>query len=519
MEGMLMEPRTRVKKKNIWGKVFLIFFLAIFIVAIGGTVAYGYQILNLETFYEGVEVDGIPLGTMTREEALDAIKAHNQPKLDEIQITLIHGDKKWEFDYRDINAQIDIEEVVDEAFLVGRQGTIVDRFQEIYHITNEPRKYETTLTYDVSLLEDKVKAIAGEINEEPVDATIEFNPDNKEKFSFTPDKKGIGILVDKTMEILHTRVDAGDFSAINIVSEELLPKLTLEEVKTWTSRIGYYSTPLNDNSNRNHNIKLSSKAYYNLRLEPGEVFSLNEATGPRGAAQGYRAAPVIKDGNRYEDAPGGGNCQTSTTLYGAALRADLEIVERSPHSIMSSYTPIGTDAAVSYPYTDFKFRNNKDTPIFVTRYISKGRLHVEIYGKPSDEYDEIKIVSWETGRTDVPEYKIVKDPQMYEGEEEIEYKSRAGVKAVSYKVYYKDGQEIKREKAANSSYRRIQGLKRVGTKKKPVAEAPEKPKDEKPKDDKPKDDKPKQEDPKPKDPKPEDPKPKDPEPEDPGAED
>ena len=267
------------------------------------------------------------------------------------------------------------------------------------------------------------------------------------------------------MEILHARVDAGDFSPITIVSEELLPKLTLEEVKTWTARIGYYSTPLNDNSNRNHNIKLSSKAYYNLRLEPGEVFSLNEATGPRGAAQGYREAPVIKDGNRYEDAPGGGNCQTSTTLYGAALRADLEIVERSPHSIKSSYTPIGTDAAVSYPYTDFKFRNNKDTPIFVTRYISGGRLHVEIYGKPSDEYDEIKVISWEVSRTDVPEYKIVEDPTMYEGEEKIEYQSRAGIKAVSYKVYYKDGKEIKREKVATSNYRRIQGLKRVGTKK------------------------------------------------------
>src|SRR5690554_7388644 len=100
MEGMWMEPRTRVKKKNIWGKVLLIFFLTVFIVAIGGTVTYGYQVLNVATFYEGVEVDGIPLGTMTREEALDAIRTHNQPKLDKIKITLIHGDKTWEFDYK-----------------------------------------------------------------------------------------------------------------------------------------------------------------------------------------------------------------------------------------------------------------------------------------------------------------------------------------------------------------------------------------------------------------------------------
>ena len=57
------------------------------------------------------------------------------------------------------------------------------------------------------------------------------------------------------------------------------------------------------------------------------------------------------------------------------------------------YTAIGTDATVNYPYADFKFRNNKDTPIFITRYISGGRLHVEIYGKPSEEYDKIEIVA------------------------------------------------------------------------------------------------------------------------------
>ena len=161
-----MEPRTRVKKENIWGKVLLIFFLTVFIVAIGGTVTYGYQVLNVATFYEGVEVDGIPLGTMTTEEALDAIRTHNQPKLDKIKITLIHGDKTWEFDYKDINAQINIEEVVDEAFLVGRQGTIVDRFKEIYNITMNPEDLKPPSPMSV-LLEDDVQAIAMRLMRSP----------------------------------------------------------------------------------------------------------------------------------------------------------------------------------------------------------------------------------------------------------------------------------------------------------------------------------------------------------------
>lgn len=460
-----MEARTRTKK-NLWGKAFLILILGVLIVAIGGIATYIYQILSMDTFYEGVEVDGVSLGAMAKEEALSAIQNHNQPKLDRMKIILTHGENEWIYDYKDINAQINIEEILEEAYLVGRQGTIIERLREIYEISENPRRFETTLTYDVTLLRDEIEAIAGEINEEPVDATIEFNPGNKEKFTFTEDKIGRGMLTDKTMEDLVARVDAGNFSPYEIPTEELHPEYTLEELKTWTSRLGYYSTPLTDNANRNHNIKLSSAAYYNVRLEPGEVYSFNEATGPRGAAQGYKAAPVIKGGNRFEDEPGGGNCQSSTTLYGAVMRADLEIVERIPHSIKSTYTPIGTDATVNYPYADFKFRNNKDTPVFVTRYISGGRLHVEVYGKQSDEYDEVKIISYETSRTAVPEYKIVKDSSMYEGEEKVEIVSRPQIKAVSYRVYYKNGKEIKRVKEANSTYPMVKGVKRVGTKKK-----------------------------------------------------
>lgn len=482
-----MEARTRTKKNNIWGKAFLIFVLVLLLVAVGGVATYIYQILNIDTFYAGVEVDGIPLEDMTKEEAIAALQTHNQPDLDKIKIVLTHEDKKWEFGYEDINAHINIEEVIEEAYLVGRQGTVLDRLKEIYQVSKEPRKFQTTLTYDVSQLKDEIEAIASEINEEPVDATIEFHPDKKEKFSFTPEKMGKGMLTEKTMEELIARVDAGDFSPYEIPIEELHPKYTLDEVKTWTARIAYYSTKLTNNSNRNHNIRLSSQAFYNVRVDPGEVYSFNEATGPRGAKEGYKPAAVIKDGNRFEDEPGGGNCQSSTTLYGAVLRADLEIVERWPHSIPSTYTPIGTDASVNYPYADFKFRNNKDTPIFITRYISGGKLHVEIYGKPSEEYDKIEIISYETSRSNVPEYKIVEDPNMYEGQEVIEIVSRPKIQAVSYRVYYKDGKEVNRVKETASTYPAVKGVKRVGTKKRPEEPSVDESKDENQKTPKPSD--------------------------------
>jgi len=280
------------------------------------------------------------------------------------------------------------------------------------------------------------------------------------------------MLVDKAMEDLQKRIDSGDFSTYEIPVEELQPKYTLEEVKTWTSRIAHYSTPLTNNPNRTHNIQLSSKSYDGIRVDPGEVFSFNEATGPRDTAHGYKDAPVIVGGKKLEDEPGGGNCQSSSTLYAAVIRADLEIVERQPHSFPSSYIDIGQDATVNYPYVDFKFKNNKDTPIFINRYFSNDSLHVEIYGKAPTEYDKIDVITRIISQTETPEEKIEEDPELYEGEEVIEYKSRPGIKAQTYRIYYKDGKEIKRVKEAYSNYPKVVGLKRVGIKKRPVQEIP-----------------------------------------------
>lgn len=47
-------------------------------------------------------------------------------------------------------------------------------------------------------------------------------------------------------------------------------------------------------------------------------------------------APSYSNGE-VVDSIGGGVCQVSTTLYNAVLKAELEVVERSPHSMVVSY--------------------------------------------------------------------------------------------------------------------------------------------------------------------------------------
>jgi len=112
-------------------------------------------------------------------------------------------------------------------------------------------------------------------------------------------------------------------------------------------------------------------------VPPGGEFSFNRRVGPWTADRGYRRAPVSYDGELVL-AVGGGVCQVSTTLYGAALLAGMEIAERHRHFWPASYARPGLDAAVAFPSTDLRFRNPLPASVRVRARSSGSHLVVEL---------------------------------------------------------------------------------------------------------------------------------------------
>lgn len=92
-----------------------------------------------------------------------------------------------------------------------------------------------------------------------------------------------------------------------------------------------------------------------------------ETVAPFTAENGYAMAGSYLNGE-VVDSMGGGICQVSTTLYNAVLRAELEVVERSPHSMTVHYVELSEDAAIAGTYKDFKFKNSTDYPIYIEGY-------------------------------------------------------------------------------------------------------------------------------------------------------
>ncbi len=151
--------------------------------------------------------------------------------------------------------------------------------------------------------------------------------------------------------------------------------------------IGAFTTSLDGRTAaQRHNASLAARRIDGAVVAAGSTFSFNRRVGTFTADAGFKKAPVSFNGSLIKDW-GGGVCQTSTTVYNAALLAGLPIVERFHHRFAPSYVPPGRDAAVAYPGVDLRFTNNLSEPIRIVAKVADERLIVEFLsvGKPAEK--------------------------------------------------------------------------------------------------------------------------------------
>lgn len=228
-------------------------------------------------------------------------------------------------------------------------------------------------------------------------------------------------------------------------------KVPDEDLDKITEVIGSYKTNFNNGQvDRSTNIRLAARIINGRILMPGDVFSFNRLVGRRTAKGGFRSAGVFVNGRKEYDI-GGGICQVSTTLYNAAVFADLKIKTRSNHSRPVAYVPLGRDAAVSYPEPDFVFENNQDIPVALSATVSSGTIEFRILGL-KEPGKEIRITQGGVS-TEANGVKYVQDDTLGFGVQRVIESGSSRRSVNAYKITLKDGKEVKRETLNTSFYR------------------------------------------------------------------
>ena len=158
---------------------------------------------------------------------------------------------------------------------------------------------------------------------------------------------------------------------LNAVVQTKKPKYTKKMNEKCTDLLGEYSTDYSSSTtDRCNNVQTAAGRINGTILNPGQTFSTVKVIKDRTEENGYKAAPEYS-GGKVVSGVGGGVCQVSTTLYNAVINAELQVVERSPHSMVVHYVSVSRDAAISGNYKDLKFKNNtKSSSVLYRKRIS-----------------------------------------------------------------------------------------------------------------------------------------------------
>jgi vancomycin resistance protein YoaR len=371
--------------------------------------AAGNYLFGGEGIHRGVEVGGLDVGGMTKNEAREAIQRHASERFEEIRfgtIGTVPG--------KELGVTVNAASAVEEAYSVGRRGWIGQRVFGVLRAYVVGVEVDTEVEYEQEAARAVLENLAREFYRAPQDATFRVTDDGRIEVKEaengrTLDKEATLANLDRALASLRVEVPlAADHPKPDITSEEI-DQLKPEKV------IGEYKTDFlwDSNPDRKDNMKLAAEAVNNTVLAPGEVFSFNELT----KSLDYEKAKTFSDGG-IGFANGGGLCQVSSTLYMAANYAGLEIVERHPHFAVLPYIKPGFDATVwfgenGWGEQDMKFKNTTDGYIVIREWVDeKGFLNAEIIGRPTGKKVEMRTEKiWERPQVGIKwaTYKKVTD--------------------------------------------------------------------------------------------------------------
>ena len=256
----------------------------------------------------------------------------------------------------------------DELIIVkGKKGLVIKEDELENSVINEMKavnkKYNilNIPTQEVEPDAIDIEKIRNEIYKEPQNASVSKDKETgKTQVNTHVNGVDFDISIEEAKKII-----AEDKEEYVIPLKIIVPDKTLSDLgeEAFPDKLIEYSTIFDpSNRNRSNNLAISAEKIDGTIIMPGETFSYNQTVGERTIAAGYKEAGAYAGGKVVQDV-GGGICQTSSTLYNAALLANLEIVDRSNHQFLTSYVDASRDATVAWGSIDFQFKNTRTYPI------------------------------------------------------------------------------------------------------------------------------------------------------------
>ncbi len=349
----------------------------------------------------------------------------------------------------------------EDGFIVvtaGEKGEVIDREQLMHDLldallsgTQEPVALATKKESPAPI---SVEALADEFFKDPVNAR--YQTENGE-ITIIPDEDGVSFDKESAAQLLKDKKTCKIplvYTKASVTYADLDTNILKDTIATYTTSYG------SGDDGRNYNVELAAQRLNGIILEAGETFSFLERVGGGTTEQGFRPANVYSRGE-LKQAPGGGLCQAASTLYSAALYANLHILSRTAHTLPVSYIPAGQDAEISADGVDLQFQNTSLFPIRILAAADGSNLTITIQGTNANP-DQTVTINNSVTETIPYHSKTVMTDRLEAGKQEIIQNGTDGSVVNTYRIITRNGETVQNDMISTSRYEPVPKVIREG---------------------------------------------------------
>ena len=485
------DKRVRLRRRRKWPAVAVLVCALVAGALIGSHYWQEQQAINTrnealapyaEVYLPNISLDGLPLTGMTRAEAEEAVMRQIDARQSGWSLSLTYqGHTFTTLDNALMGMTTDpaqVRQLLDQAYSYGHTGSVEDRLLALEQLTAQPlRLYSAQSDMTDTHLNSILDQIAAYFNRAPSDAYLaEFNPDQTDPFVIVPETEGSVLDIEQAREEIMRRAAAGQSGSYELEPSPIPAQVTTADIRAQVTLLSSGTTKIATTSpeGRNSNIAIAMEKINGQTLAPGETFSFNAVVGKRTEENGFVEAIEYVYGAEVPGI-GGGVCQVSTTVYLAAATANMDILQRSPHSMKVSYTELGQDATVSSNRLDLSFRNNTNGTLYITAHVEnqpntkkRWQCTIRIYG-PSlgenvryqlrSEVDDVLLPGDPILRKDTEGTYVEYEDEMYQFQ-----KGQDGYVISTYLDRYVNGEVVSSRRLSTDTYKAINEGYYVGVK-------------------------------------------------------
>lgn len=191
------------------------------------TGVWAYDNAQKDQIAPGVTVGGVDIGGRSVDDARQVVQDEVVAPLTKPVVVHYDGDS-YRLTPKQLETTADVDGMLDEAIDKSREGGLFERVSRYFQGSTVDADIEPRVDYSEQAVDDFVADLAGDINQDAQDASIEPSGDH---LTPTPGEQGVALREDEMHDLITDEVEApGNGEKIAAVVDKTQPEITTKEL-------------------------------------------------------------------------------------------------------------------------------------------------------------------------------------------------------------------------------------------------------------------------------------------------